>query len=156
MDAAGFSRFRKYSVQHHAKDLERFLPPYEALTQAEKEFSEMLPYGQDTAGNWLMAVVDPDEGTQVGVIWYLFEVTDGVKQAFLADLVIDEGSRGKGYAEAAIAGMESAARKNGCAEAVLWVYRDNTAALHLYEKTGYRVFREEASGMYMKKQLTAG
>ncbi len=27
MDAAEFERFRKYSVEHHAKDLERFLPP---------------------------------------------------------------------------------------------------------------------------------
>ena len=153
MDAAEFERFRKYSVEHHAKDLERFFPSETACSRAEDEFDGMLPEGRETAGNLLMTIVDRNSGRTVGAIWCLYEVTDGKKQMFIADLAVDENEHGKGYASAALAEAEKSARCSGCTEAVLWVYADNPAALRLYEKAGYLAFREEEGGMYMKKPL---
>ena len=155
MDADGFERFRKHSVEHHAKDLERFFPPETARARAEDEFDGMLPEGCETAGNQIMAIVDRGSGETVGAIWYLFEETNGVKQVFIADLAVKENERRKGYATAALAETENSARNSGCAEVVLWVYADNPAAVRLYEKAGYAAFREEEGGMYMKKPLTS-
>ncbi len=36
MSAAEFERFRRYSVDHHAKDLERFYPPEIARPRRRK------------------------------------------------------------------------------------------------------------------------
>ena len=152
MTAEEYARFRAYSIEHHAADLAGGAPSADARFRAAAEFDGLLPQGLSTPDNRLMTITE--EGTRpVGYIWYLFEETDGVKQVFLADFVIDERERRKGFGAAALHEMEKAARESGCAEAVLWVYHDNTAAVRLYTKEGYRPFRGDAAGTYMKKPL---
>lgn len=150
-----FSAFRAESVASYADDLMQTstLTREEALSKAGEDFRQELPQGQDTPDHFLMTILDSESGCDVGIIWYLQEWTDGVKQVFLSDLLIRENQRNKGYATAALGAMEMNAKRDGCAESVLYVWGHNPAARALYTKAGYLPFRETAEGLYMKKSL---
>ena len=155
MTPAEFSAFRDRSAADYAADLLKThsLSPEDALSQARQEFDGMLPQGKDTPGHFLMTIRDASDGQPVGLIWYLYEQTDGVKQVFLSDFLIDEEHRRKGYATAALAEMERLARADGCTESVLYVWQHNPAGIGLYEKCGYVPFRQMEDGMYLKKKM---
>ena len=93
------------------------------------------------------------EEKNVGVIWYLFEMTDGIKQVFLNDFIIKEEERRKGYASGALTEMEQDAKQNGCVESVLYVWNHNLLGSNLYTKYGYAISKEMDEGMYMKKTI---
>lgn len=99
-----------------------------------------------------MVIEDLQDARPVGVIWYLFEWTDGVKQVFLNDFVIKQEERRKGYATAALQEMERDAQANGCTESITYVWKHNPPGIKLYRKCGYTTFREMDDGMYMKKE----
>ena len=101
--------------------------------------------------NVLRIIVDMADQKAVGILWYLFEMTDGVKQVFLSDLIIKEEERRKGYASAALIEMERDAQRNGCVESIIYVWKHNSPGINLYTKCGYVAFRELDDGMYMKK-----
>ena len=150
MTSAEFEAFAQYSVRAYAQDLAGAYGA-DAAEQARKEFSGMLPDGIHTPDNALMVI---EAGSRaVGAIWYLFEVTNGVRHAFLCDFIIRPEERRKGYAAAALAEMERDALARGYAECRLYADVGNRAALNLYEKCGYRAFRQTADGIYMKKIL---
>lgn len=150
-----FKLYVEYSINDYANDLVKSSNAAmdEALIQAQGEFAEMLPNGLASPNNVLRIIVDSIEGKAVGVIWYLFEMTDGVKQVFLNDFIIKEEERQKGYASAALAEMERDARRNGCAESIIYVWKHNPAGISLYTKCGYAAFRELDDGIYMGKGI---
>lgn len=147
--------FLEYSMSDHAREMvkENNISFEDALMQTKAEVQEMLPAGLDTRDNSLMIIEDLMNGKNVGVMWYLFEETDGVKQVFLSDFVIDENERRKGYATAALEEMNKSALEYGCEESVLFVAKDNDPAIRLYSNYGYKYFREFEDGIFMKKEL---
>ena len=153
MTEAEFAFFAQYSIQDYAKDLMQncSLDPDSAIVQAQQEFSELLPCGSDTPDNTLM-VIEAD-GHPVGAIWYLYELTDGIRHAFLNDFIIAPKMRRRGYASAALTEMEAHARAHGCTECRLYVWDGNIAARELYAKCGYTAFRESDDGIYMRKPI---
>jgi len=64
----------------------------------------------------------------------------GTRLARLYSICVDRGMRGRGIAEALMAAGEDAVRQAGCASLRLEVRADNTAAIALYRKLGYRLF----------------
>lgn len=153
MDADEFLRFREFSIAEYAGDLmtRQRVSVQEAQQQAQAEFDSELPQGRETQNQHVMMVLDAQSGQSVGWLWYLYEETDGVRQAFLNDLFIAEAERRKGYATAALTEMERNAIRDGCAECVLHVFHDNTDAIRLYQQCGYTPFWQTEDGMYMKK-----
>ena len=101
----------------------------------------------------LLVLCYPAFQKAVGIIWYLFEMTDGIKQVFLSDFIIKEEERRKGYAYAALIEMEGEAKRNGCVESIIYVWKHNSPGINLYTKCGYVAFRELDDGMYMKKGI---
>lgn len=156
MNTSEFQLFKKYSIEDYSKDLMKNseMSVEEAMLQSEKEFTEMLTDGVDTPHNDLMVIEDSDTQKNVGVIWYLYEVTDGIKHTFLSDFIVKEEERRKGYATAAFYEMEKAARLRGCTECRLYVWKHNPKGINLYTKVGYTTFRDEEDGMYMKKIIS--
>ena len=150
-----FDIFYEHSTTDYAKDLMKDTDiTFEiALSQAKVEFVEMLPDGLDTKDNSLMVIECSAEVKTVGVLWYLYEVTDGVNQVFLSDFIIKRDERRKGYATATMNELEKDAIECGCTESVLYVSKDNIPGINLYIKCGYSAFRQLAGGMYMKKRL---
>lgn len=155
MSEQEFKIFFEYSINDYVNDLIKSsdITMEEALAEAKREFAEMLPNGLSTQDNVLRIIVDADEEKAVGIIWYLFETTDGIKQVFLSDFIIKEEERRKGYASAALTEMEQDAGRNGCAESIIYVWKHNPPGINLYTKCGYATFRESDDGMYMKKRI---
>lgn len=155
MSGEEFKIFFENSINDYANDLIKSsdLTMEEASAEAKREFTEMLPNGLGTKDNALRNIVDAAEEKTVGVIWYLFEMTDDIKQVFLSDFIINEEERRKGYASAALTEMERDARRNGCAESIIYVWKHNLPGISLYTKCGYVTFRELDDGMYMKKRI---
>ena len=150
-----FDIFSENSINDYTNDLMKSsdITMDEARIQAQGEFEEMLPNGLETQNNVLRIIVDVDEQKAVGTIWYLFEMTEGVKQVFLSDFIIKEEERRKGYASSALAEMEQYARQNDCSESIIYVWKHNLPGINLYTKCGYVTFREVDDGMYMKKGI---
>ena len=155
MNAEEYSRFKEYSIADSARDLVRSenIPEARAMQQAGEMFESILPQGAETADQYLMILEDPRRETSVGWIWYLYETHKGIRQVFLADLLVEEAERRKGAASAALAEMEKAAARDGCRESVLYIWKHNGPAFRLYQKCGYLPFRPDEHGMYMKKEL---
>lgn len=155
MSEEEFKLFLENSINDYVDDLIKTsaITVEKALAEAKREFTEMLPNGLGTKDNALRTIVDAAEEKAVGVIWYLFEMTDGIKQVFLSDFIIKEEERRKGYASEALTEMERDARRNGCAESIIYVWKHNLPGINLYTKCGYAAFRELDDGMYMKKRI---
>ena len=155
MSEEEFKIFSENSINDYVNDVMKssVITMEEALAEAKREFAEMLPNGLNTQDNALRIIADAAEEKAVGIIWYLFEMTDDIKQVFLSDFIIKEEERRKGYASAALAEMERDARRNGCEESVIYVWKHNPPGISLYTKCGYVAFRESDDGMYMKKRI---
>ena len=150
-----FESFYGWSIEHQAKELmeELHISQEEAISEAIKEVTEMLPDGVDTPHNYFMTIIDSDSDENIGFVWTLHEVTEGRKQSFICDFAIWESKCRKGYASAALRLAENQAAEAGCVESVLFVKDNNTAATALYRKCGYQVLRQRGYGKYMIKQL---
>ncbi len=155
MNLREFESFREYSTNDYAKDLmkEQNISSESALKQAITEFSDMLPEGIKTKDHSLMMIVDENKKKTVGVIWYLYEITEGTKQVFLNDLLIYEEERRKGYAMTALSEMVHNANMAGCIHSIIYVWKHNPPGINLYTKCGYVAFRELDDGMYMRKEI---
>ena len=155
MTPAEYAAFCERSAADYAADLLKTQPlsPEDALSKARQELADMLPLGADTPGHFLMTIRDASDGQPVGLIWYLYEQTDGVNQVFLSDFLIDEAHRRKGYATAALEEMARLAKADGCTESIVYVWEHNLPGIRLYEKCGYVAFRQADDGMYLKKNI---
>ena len=60
--------------------------------------------------------------------------------ARLYSIAVADAARGRGLGEALLAAAEDAAREHACARMRLEVRQDNSAAIRLYERLGYRRF----------------
>lgn len=149
-----YNDFYNYSSNNNINELmkEKDISFEEAVYQTEIELKEMLPDGLDTKNNSLM-IIEESHSRNVGFIWYLYEMTDGIQQVFLCDFIIKEKERRKGYAMAALNEMEKNAIACGCKESVLFVRKGNMPAHELYAKCGYVFLRNMDDGMFMKKKL---
>lgn len=155
MSLREFESFREYSINDYAKDLMKNQDTSleSTLKQATAEFSDMLPEGINTKDHSLMMIEDENSHKTVGIIWYLYEITEGMKQVFLNDLLIYEEERRKGYAMAALSQMVHHAAEAGCKESIIYVWKHNPPGVNLYTKCGYVPFRELDDGIYMRKEI---
>ncbi|RKI39415.1 GNAT family N-acetyltransferase [bacterium D16-51] len=155
MSLQEFEAFREYSTNDYAKDLMKAQNTTQenALKQAVTEFSDILPEGIKTKDHSLMMIEEEDSRKSVGIIWYLYEITEGTKQVFLNDLLIYEEERRKGYAMAALSEMAHNAAKDGCRQSIIYVWKHNPPGVNLYTKCGYVTFRELKDGMYMGREI---
>lgn len=81
MSLEEFKIFSENSIFDYANDLVKAsnITMDEASIQAQGEFEEMFPNGLETKDNVLRIIVDVAEQKAVGIIWYLFEMTDDIK-----------------------------------------------------------------------------
>jgi ribosomal protein S18 acetylase RimI-like enzyme len=111
------------------------MTPERAHDKAERDFSSVLPQGLATPGHWIfVAEVD---GRRVGRLWFAERVMDGLAQAFLYDIWIDEAERGRGYGRAAMLAFEHEAARRGLNHVALNVFGGNERARKLYRSMGY-------------------
>ena len=128
---------------HHASAGSR--PAEASLAMAEKEFAELLPQGIETEQHHLL--VAESDGLSVGVLWLRIPTPPG-EPAFVFDVEVVEGMRGRGYGRAIMLAAEAYSRDRGASALRLHVFGSNTVARSLYESLGY-----ETTNVHMSKSL---
>ena len=73
---------------------------------------------------------------------------NGRDTAWVHEVLVDAGERGKGYGRAIMRAAEQELARRGVTRMALNVFAANTAAIQLYESLGYRVTAQQ-----MAKQI---
>lgn len=122
--------------------------PGEALDRAREASAGFLPQGMATPGMLFLVGVLAD-GSPIGRLWIGLTHPRGVAGcAFLYDIEVAAGHRGRGLGRALLAAGERAARERGAQALELNVFGANETARKLYETSGYRVVTQQ-----MRKDL---
>lgn len=137
MDLKSFQNYRKDALQRISKDyLESGVyNKGEASQMAEHLFTEMLPEGINTPGQYLYNLTE--NGKTIGIIWY------GVMNnafGFINDVLIAEPYQNRGYEIEALKLLEEDALKKGIKRLDLHTYTNNKSKLALFEKMGYHPY----------------
>lgn len=109
----------------------------EAHLRAEQQLRDLLPQALDTAGVFLLRVLDP-AGAAVGVLW-LGSHPQRRGAGWVYEIEIEAARRGEGLGRAAMLAAEAVARDAGWAALGLNVFGHNPGARALYESLGYEV-----------------
>jgi len=151
-----FLDYKEFTIAGYAQELMKGKNiSYErARIDAKNEFEFGLPNGLDTENSFLMNIVAED-GKKVGWLWFQYDTNreGNSKQVFLADLLIFESERRKGYAFEALNEMNRIARNDSCSSSALFVWDHNQEGLGLYDKCGYKPYQQGNGGWFMLKEL---
>jgi len=112
MTAAEYAVWRPDAIASYARDMAEAIgdPPDVTLQRANAQFPTLLPDGLDTAGTWLMTILD-GAGHTVGAIW-IGPHPNNPAWAFVWDIKIAEQHRGRGFGRAAMIAAEQLAASN--------------------------------------------
>jgi len=135
-DAAHRAEYERGLVEHVGMPRER------AKAKVERDIAYVLPEGLATADTWIWAV--EHDGRVVGTVFV--GLRDGA--AWLYDITIAEGERGKGYGRAAMTALQDEVRTLGHGAIGLNVWGGNDVARGLYRSLGWA---EES--VHMRKAL---
>jgi RimJ/RimL family protein N-acetyltransferase len=119
-----------------------------ALELAKAEIREMLPDGLTTQNNFLYSLIAPNEPSSIGVIWILIRERNKQKEAFIADIVIFDAFRRRGYGAQALKSLDETVKGMGIHRIRLQVFGHNNLARDLYIKSGYEIVN-----IYMEKKF---
>jgi ribosomal protein S18 acetylase RimI-like enzyme len=149
----GEDDFRAYSaraVPRYAEDNIKAgaWDPATALEKAERTYRKLLPDGVESENQHLHSIVDEEQDSKIGMIWFMVQRAGGVPSAYICDFEIFEQFRRRGYARRALLALEDRLRAEGVSRIELHVFAHNQAARSLYEKLGY-----ESTGINMAKRL---
>ncbi|MEV4949549.1 GNAT family N-acetyltransferase [Streptomyces sp. NPDC053755] len=117
--------------------MDRGVPEDQARAKAEASHRELLPRGLASPGTEIHVAVR--DGQTVGWIWTgRRELSPGRNGAYVYDIEVAEGSRGRGYGRALMLLAERVALDAGQSLLGLHVFSGNAPALRLYASLGYR------------------
>ncbi|MFF0557392.1 GNAT family N-acetyltransferase [Streptomyces sp. NPDC004266] len=117
--------------------IDRGVPEEQALAKAEDGRRRFLPQGLATPG--VTVTVGVRDGRVVGYLWVgRLEREPGKATAFVFEVEVVEGERGKGYGRALMLLAEQIALEAGESLLELHVFAGNAPAIRLYESLGYR------------------
>lgn len=139
MTAAEYDEYLTWVVADYASELvrNRRTTTDDAIPRAQASFDSLLPQGRETPKQVLLIAEDADGGGRVGLLWF-GPASDAADQAWVYDVTVEEGLRGRGFGRAIMRAFEREAVTRGYARAGLNVFGDNEVARGLYESLGYR------------------
>jgi ribosomal protein S18 acetylase RimI-like enzyme len=145
MNQAEYEAWVPGAIEAYAADHERngSRPPGQALEIAKEEFAKLLPDGLATAEHYLLVGTvtgSSGEDEPVGMLWLYIPKPPpgGGSSAFVYDVEVHADKRGSGYGKGIMQAAEQFARDHGANAIRLHVFGDNTVAIGLYERLGYR------------------
>lgn len=141
MSEPEFRRYMETAVadyaQHHIKAGD--CDPEDALALAQADYDPLLPEGLHSPGQHLFSIhADSLEGP-ISLLWFEMRERRGKKSAFIYDIRVDDGQRGKGYGRETLAKAEALAASMGALRISLNVMGWNHTARGLYEKAGFTI-----------------
>ncbi|HTX25861.1 MAG TPA: GNAT family N-acetyltransferase [Streptosporangiaceae bacterium] len=150
MTAAEFQPYRARLVPEYAAEHVRagHWTADQAETLAARQVDDLLPEGPASPG-MLMLMASTADGEPVGLVWVALD-RPRPGEAWIYDIEVSAGQRGKGYGRALLQAAEREAAKHGSTAVGLNVFGTNAVARRLYESSGYQI-----TAMNMRKELGA-
>ena len=140
-----------------AKTRAGFWSRKESLARAREEIASLVGPDPAARGHTFFVGVDAS-GRRIGWVW--IGPMPGAGSAsgirWLFQIVVDEGSRGRGFGRSLLRAVEAQVREQGADELRLNVFRWNTVAIALYSSSGYDVLSETEGSLEMGKRLARG
>jgi ribosomal protein S18 acetylase RimI-like enzyme len=120
----------------------------EALEKSRQAHDQLLPNGLASKDQHLFSIVEEASGRTVGALWLDIKPDRPTPFAFIYDIKIKEGLRGRGYGRQALYAAEHLLRSMNIKTLSLHVFADNTAAKSLCDQVGF-----ETISYNMRKNL---
>ena len=120
---------------------QRGLSPEQADQKAADDVTALLPEGQDTAGQVLLAA--REEGRYVGGIWAAAQGPDRAGMAWIYQVWVEPEARGRGLSKRLIQAAGDAVRVLGADSLGLNVFGDNAPAIAVYDSLGFTVTAQQ-------------
>jgi ribosomal protein S18 acetylase RimI-like enzyme len=138
-----YDAWRAQSVRDYAVEIakSRDLDPESAQAQSAGEFAQLLPDGLASTDMHLWTAVVDDQA--VGMGWIELRQRASGVSAWIYDISLDAEHRGRGLGRGLLDALHTAARDLGATSMALNVFGDNTAAIRLYESSGYAVTAQQ-------------
>ncbi|WP_203921383.1 GNAT family N-acetyltransferase [Rugosimonospora africana] len=139
-------------VEDYAQDLasSRGFDGEHARKSSQELIDGLLPQGAATPG--MLLFTGTAGGERVGWVWLaLPRAPERPDTAWVFNVYIDAGHRGRGYGRAMMLAAESELVRRGVPRLGLNVFGDNTPAIRLYESLGFTVTSQQ-----MAKPLPTG
>ncbi|NPC43401.1 GNAT family N-acetyltransferase [Nocardioides sp. zg-1230] len=138
-----YDAWRAQSVRDYAADIakSRDLDLEAAMAQSAGEFAQLLPDGLASTDMHLWTAVVDDQA--VGMGWIELRQRASGVSAWIYDISLDADHRGRGLGRELLDALHAAARDLGATSMALNVFGDNTAAIRLYEASGYAVTAQQ-------------
>lgn len=140
MSPEEFDAFKTTSKESYKLDKMKAsdLTEEEAEQIANDDFSRFLPNGYMSRDNFLFTLVSSQE-IPVGYLWYVVTGAENNRKAFIADILIYEEFRGKGFGKATMLLLEEHVREQGLDSIGLHVFGFNQKAIRLYKSLDYQI-----------------
>lgn len=139
MSEAEYSAYIDWALPNYAAEKQKAEghSAQEAKRIAEESYKKLLPQGIHTAGQHFFSIIENENHSKVGILWFAEILSGDRKLAFIYDFEIHEVARRKGYGQAALCLVEDEVRALGIKSLALHVFGNNSQAIALYEKLGY-------------------
>jgi ribosomal protein S18 acetylase RimI-like enzyme len=119
-----------------------WMPAKQAREKAALDTARAFPRGLESPGQLLYRLVAGEE--PVGWLWLAVPHSDNEPEmAWVNDVEIDAGFRGRGFGRQAMLLAEQEARKRGMTSLGLNVHGQNTVARALYHSLGYQIMTQQ-------------
>jgi ribosomal protein S18 acetylase RimI-like enzyme len=132
-------------IDQYAHDIQRAgrASAEQAHETAERQTEQLLPDGVDSPDT-LVYTAEDGAGRPVGWLWLsLPSEANGRDAAWVYEIAVDPGERGKGYGRAIMRAAEDELVRRGVARLALNVFTDNPVAVRLYESLGFQVMAQQ-------------
>ena len=152
MSKSEFEMYISRAVPKYADDSIRAysMDPAVAIARAKCTYGKVLIDGIATENHYLFSIVDDEQDSQVGMIWFLLDASAGATSAFICDFEIFEEFRRKGYGRRTLQALENKLHREGVFQISLHVFAHNKAAQSLYKQLGYL-----NTGLHMARRLSS-
>lgn len=109
----------------------------EAEAKSAESLARLLPDGLGTEDTRLCLARDAASGERVGIFWLHLRPYGTQTAAFVYDIEVDAGLRGRGYGRAVMLAGADLARGLGAVQIGLHVFAHNETAISLYTSLGF-------------------
>lgn len=148
MTKRDFETFIKISKSEYKKDKMRAngFTEEEANKIVAEDFERFLPNGFESEDNFFFKVLKNE--TQIGYLWYLIRGASNNRKAFIADILIYEEFRGKGFGKKTMLLLEEEVKRQDLKHIGLHVFGYNEKAIKLYQSLNY-----QTTDLVMEKEI---
>ena len=143
MSESDFELFRSKALHDYALDLSKVDGGTfdAAITRATQIFSDVLPDGQRTPGQFFFTLNEMETSGSVGWLWLANTISKRGNRAYIYSIFVWPEYRGLGFGTRALQAAEEWAISLGIQHIDLNVFGHNVDAQRLYKKLGYEAAR---------------